>query len=120
MSLALFKRNLAKRGKDIILKDRSVGVTGVDLDESFDNPDVVKALIKTVRGTTIFDGSNVEKEVTHEIRIEFIATVTAETWIEFNGRNIDILDVVNCCENDEILILRCNERGIDTLSVNHA
>jgi len=120
MSLALFKRALAKCGKDITLLDRDVKVSGVDLDENFTGGTVVKAIVRTKRGKAIFDGSNVEKEVTHEIKIEYIADLTAEKWINFKNRNIDILDIVNCEEKDEILILRCNERGHDSLPVNDA
>jgi len=118
--MSLFQYQLNKCGQDITLMDRDVGVTGVDLDENFSNETIIKAIVKTKRGKAIFDGSNVEKEITHEIRIAYIATVTAETWIKFKDRNLDIIDIVNCAEKDAILILRCNERGHNSLPVNNA
>lgn len=118
--MSLFQYQLNKCGQSITLMDRDVGVTGVDLNESFTNEITVKALIKTVRGTSIFDGSNVEKAVTHEIRIAYLSDINAETWIEYDSRNFDILDVINCAEKDQVLILRCNERGVNTLEVNDA
>jgi len=118
--MSLLQYQLNKCGKTITLMSRSVGVAGVDLDESFTNEATVKALIKTVRGTSIFDGSNVERPVTHEIRIAYLADITAEVWIEYGGRNFDILDIINCAEENNILILRVNERGVNTLEVNDA
>lgn len=118
--MSLFQYQLNKCGKDITLMDRDVGVTGVDLNENFSNDNVVKALVKTKRGKSIFDGANVEKEITHEIRIAYISTVTAETWIKFKSRNLDIIDIVNCKEDDAVLILFCNERGHNSLPVNNA
>lgn len=118
--MSLFQRQLNKCGKDIILMDRAVGVIGVDLDESFTDLPSVKALIKTVRGKAIFDSSNTEREITHEMRIDYIATVTNETWVKFKDRNFDIIDFINCKEDDKILILFCNERGHNSLPVNNA
>lgn len=118
--MSLFQYQLKKCGKNITLMDRDVSVDDVDLKENFSNKTIVKALIKTTRGKSIFDGANVEKEITHIITIDFVSTLTAETWIEFNNVNLDIIDVVNCAEKDEIMILRCNERGHKSLPVNNA
>jgi len=118
--MSLFQYQLNKCGKDITLMDRDVSVDGVDLDENFSNETTVKALVKTKRGKAIFDGSNVEKEITHEIRIDYISTVTAETWVKFKSRNLDIIDIVSCKEDDKVLILSCNERGHNSLPVNNA
>ena len=112
--MSLFKRNLAKYGKSITLQNRDImpPVFGTpDLTESFSNDRVVTAILKTVRGKTFFDGVSTEKIITHEIMIEFLAGVTAETWVLFSGRRIDVLAVENCCEQDEVLILTCSERG---------
>jgi len=118
--MSLFQHQLNKCGQNITIFDRDVKVSGVDLGENFTSGTVVKAIVKTERGTSIFDGSNVEKQITHEIRIAYITNFTAEKWIEFNSRYLDVLDVINCAEKDEILILSCNERGVNTLPVNHA
>lgn len=111
----LFLRNLAKCGKSITLQDRAIAPPTFgtpDFDENFSNDNTVQAIVKTVRGKTFFDGVNPERAITHEICIEYVAGVTAETWILFNGRRIDILAVENCCENDDVLILTCTDRGV--------
>ena len=113
-SLSIFRRQLAKNGQDITLQNRAIMAPvfgSVDFDESFSGDNVVKALICTERGKTLFDGLATDTPVTHKISIEYIAGVTAETWILFKGQRIDIIDVENCCETDEMLILRCTERG---------
>jgi len=117
----LFKRNLAKCGKPITLQDRNIvppPFGSPDFGENFDGDNTVQAIIKTIRGKTFFDGVGTETPITHEICIEYDAdnnvtddTVTAETWILFNNKRIDILAVENCCEEDEVLILTCAARG---------
>lgn len=112
--MSLFQRNLAKCGKTITLQNRSIQapVSGTsDFTELFDSNVNTLALIKTVSGKTFFDGVATERLITHKIKIPFISGVTAETWIEYNSRKIDILQVENCCENDEVLILTCSDRG---------
>lgn len=113
--MSLFKRNLAKCGQTITLQDRNIqapdfGTPDFDLDFSNDTP--VQAIVNTKRGKTIFDGVATDQPITHKFCIEFVSGVTAETWILFNGQRFDIIDVENCCEKDEILILRCTERGV--------
>ena len=113
--MSLFARNLARCGKDITLQNRDIEapIFGTpDFTETFSGDQVVKAIVKTVNGKTFFDGVNTETNITHEMRIDYLAGVTAETWILFNSRRIDILSVENCCENDDVLILTCSERGV--------
>jgi len=112
--MSLFDRQLAKCGKTITLQNRDIVAPifgNQNFDESFSGDQNVQAIIKTVRGKTFFDGVNTETNITHEIRIKYLAGVTAETWILFSGRRIDILSVENCCEEDRILVLTCSERG---------
>jgi hypothetical protein len=112
--MSLFKRNLAKYGQPITLQNRDImaPIFGTsDFDETFSGDQVVQAIVSTKRGTTLFDGVATDNPITHKITIVFIAGVTAETWVLLNGRRLDILDVENCCEKDEVLILRCTERG---------
>ena len=114
MGSRLFDRSLAKCGQDITLQDRNIVAPkhgSVDFDENFDDKDTVKASVKTVRGKTFFDGVNTERNITHEVRIKYLEGVTAQTWLLFKGRRLDILNVVNCCETDDVLVLECNERG---------
>lgn len=114
MAGRLFLRNLAKCGQPITLQNRDIvpPVFGTpDFDENFSGDQTVQAIISTQRGKTLFDGVATDNPITHKICIEYLPGVTAETWILFKGRRLDILDVENCCEHDEVLILRCTERG---------
>lgn len=118
--MSLFKRNLTKYGKPITLQNRDIVAPeygSVDFDENFSGDVEVNAIIKTVRGKTFFDGVATERPITHVIRIEYVEgqidddTVTAETWVLFKNKRIDILAVENCCENDEVLVLTCSNLG---------
>lgn len=112
--MGLIHRNLVKFGQPITLQNRDITAPvfgGVDFDEDFTGDTVVTAIVGTERGKTLFDGVATDRPITHKIRIEYVAGVTAETWVLLGGRRLDIVDVENCCEHDEVLILRCTERG---------
>ena len=112
--MSLFARSLVRRGQTITLQNRDIEAPLFgfsDFDEEFSGDNDVKALIKTISGKTFFDSVSTETPITHEIRINFLPGVTAETWVLFKGRRIDVLAVTNCCEEDKILILTCTERG---------
>lgn len=114
MAGQLFNLNLLKCGKMLTLQNRNIASPAfgsVDFDETFSNDQEVLGIVKTKRGKTFFDGVNTETPITHEICIQYLPGVTAETWVLFKGRRIDILSVENCCEEDEVLILTCSERG---------
>ena len=111
----LFSRSLSRCGKTITLENRDIQAPFFgtpDFNEIFSGGQDVKAIVKTIRGKTFFDGVATERPITHEMHIEYIEGVTAETWVSFKGRRIDILSVENCCENDEILILTCSDIGV--------
>ena len=113
--MSLFLRNLAKCGKTITLQNRDIAAPlfgASDFDEEFSGDQDVKAIVKTIKGKTFFDGVSAERLITHEMRLEYVAGVTAETWILFKGRRIDVLAVENCCENDKVLVLTCSGRGV--------
>lgn len=121
MNTGLFKRNLAKYGKPITLQNRDIAppLFGTpDFDETFSGDIDRQAVVKTINGKTFFDGVSTESLVTHKFSIEYEAgvidddTVTAETWILFKGKRIDVLSVENCCEEDQVLILTCTNRGV--------
>ncbi|MCK5643051.1 MAG: hypothetical protein KAJ19_19745 [Gammaproteobacteria bacterium] len=120
MSLRLFKRNLAKHGKTITLEDRTTStINGLPV-ETFSNPVTPTALVKTVTGVTVFDNTNTERVVTHEICLLFLAGITSEKWVKLGTTRIKVLTVENCCENDECLKLMCTERGLESKVVNDA
>lgn len=88
----------------------------VDFNENFEPidplvPDTL-SLIETVTGKVFFDGVNTETTVTHIIYIPYQQAVTAETWIIFENRRIDILQVEDLEERHEFLKLTCTERGL--------
>lgn len=116
MSLPLFKRNLARCGKLITLQNRDIAPPDFgspDFDETFTNTlEDVRAILQTKRGKVLFDGVSIDQNVTHRICLEFVAGVTSETWVLYNGRRFDILDVENVGEQGQCLILLCNERGV--------
>lgn len=88
----------------------------VDFDEDFQPVDVlvpqVLSLVETVTGVTFFDGVNTETPVTHIIYIPYQEAVTAETWILFESRRIDILHVEDLDVRHEFMKLTCTERGL--------
>lgn len=111
---ALFLYQLAKSPHTITIQNRDIVAPifgSVDFDEDFSNVVDVKSIIDTTRGVTLFDGVGTDRVITHIFKIAHITGVTAESWILFNGRRFDIIDVENCCEKDEILLLRSTERG---------
>lgn len=89
--------------------------TAFDYDISLTTTEQVFAMIQTatgaISGEAFFDESNVERFVTHMIYIRFRTDVTAETWIKFDDKFYDILNVENLDENNEFLLLKCNVRG---------
>ena len=112
--MSLFARNLARCGQTITLQNRNIAAPvfgNTNFNESFSNDLDVQAIVKTPKGVTYFDGVNTESNVTHELCINYLPNVTAETWVLLKGRRLDILNVVNCCEKDNTLILQCSERG---------
>lgn len=84
----------------------------VDFEEEFEDNGDAYAAIDTVTGKTFFDGVNTDSPVTHEIYIVFDTTVTAQSWVEFDSRRIDILKVENFEERNEFMLLTCVERGL--------
>ncbi len=108
---------------EITIQDRDIippefGKT--DFDENFSNDLTVWSAIKTVTGKTFFDGVNTDTPITHEIYIFFDATVTAESWIIFEDRRIDILKVEDFEERHEFMLLTCIDRGLLTREASKA
>ena len=112
--MSLFARSLAKCGQTITIQNRDIAepVFGdTHFSEAFTGDIDVQAIIKTKSGVTYFDGVNTETPVTHEICIAYLPDITSENWLLFKSRRLDILNVINCCEKDNTLILQCNDRG---------
>ena len=107
---------------EIVLQDRAITAptTTVDFSETFTENATVWARVETKRGKTVFDQSNVERDISHEFSIRYITGVTAATWVLHNGKRLDIVDLEDLEERNEWLILRCAERGVTTKAVNDA
>ena len=118
--MSLFLRTLAKCGKAITIEDRNVKINNGAASEVFSNPINVTAIVRTVSGVSVFDDTNTETVVTHKIRIGFNSAITSEKWIELGSKRIRIIAVENCEEKDEVMILMCTERGLDSKVVNDA
>jgi len=102
---------------------------GIDYTETFTKkqisgspipPGDVWAMIESVSGETVFDSTNIERDVTHRIYIRFDEGVTAQTWILFEGTRFNILDVEDLDLRHEFLLLRCTVRGTSAKSNNAA
>jgi len=113
------------------LENRSITAPsdGVDYTETFTNKQIsgspipsgeVWAMIESVSGETVFDATNIERDVTHRIYIRFISGITASTWILFEGIRFNILDVEDLDFRHEFQLLRCTIRGTSSRSNNAA
>lgn len=112
--MSLLARQLRHCGQSISIQTRSLvppAFGSVDAGLDFVEKHNVKALVRTTRGKTLFDGVSTDQVVTHKLGIEYLAGITAEDWVLFNGSRLDILDVENCGEANKALILTCNDRG---------
>lgn len=94
--------------------------TGVDFNENMTVLKTVWAMIKTVGGAQVFDGTNITKTVTHNFYIRYMANVTFENWILYNNQYYDLLGVQNINEQNQYMLLQANLRGTSTLPVNYA
>ena len=89
-----------------------------DYDEQFTDAAEVWAGIDTVSGKTFFDGVGTETSITHYFYIRYDATVTSETWVEFDNRRFDILTTNNLDERKEFMQLVCVDRGSSALQAS--
>ena len=71
------------------------------------------ALIKTVAGRTIFNGTTGrDVAITHEVYIRFDETVSTETWVTLaDDRRLDIVLLENLDEDRAFLRLICTDKG---------
>lgn len=120
--MSLFARNLSKYGKAVVFEDRNENIVNGQSSEVFSNAREDTAIIKTLRGKSVFDGTNTERVATHELRLVYRGDVGAEQWVRKAGttKRLKILTAENCCENDTVLVLMCTERGEDSKVVNKA
>jgi SPP1 family predicted phage head-tail adaptor len=91
-----------------------------DFGENFTLFKTVWAKIDTVSGEEIFAGTSLIKIVTHVFTIRYIATLTKEFWIFYQGNSYKIVDVEPLDERKVFMKIRCIIRGDQTKPVNYA
>lgn len=107
----------------ITIYNRSIqapSLGSVDFTENFEKNVTVFATIKTIRGETVFDQSNIERVVTHHIGIRYIDGLTQESWVDIGSKRLDIINVENLDERNEWLRLVCSARGANDVETNFA
>lgn len=94
--------------------------SSTDFTETFTAVKTVKAMVETLSGVDIFNGTQIVGTATHRFTIKFITgvTITSQNWIILNDEYYDILRVDNVDENNRYLVLLCTKRGDDTLKAN--
>jgi SPP1 family predicted phage head-tail adaptor len=90
----------------------------VDYEEVFTSPMTVYAMIETVYGETVFDGTNTEKVITHKFYIRYVSDLTFEEWVLFRDKYYDIINVENLNEENRFMLINANIRGTSSLDVN--
>lgn len=98
---------------EIVIQNRAITApqTGVDFSETFTNTITVLSAINTVSGKTYFDDVGTETNITHTIGLRFVEGVTAESWVLFDERRLDVLTVDNLDERGQWMRLQCVDRG---------
>ena len=106
---------------EITIQNRAITPSnGADFTETFTDVGVIPAAVNTVSGKTFFDGVNTETNITHSIGFRFDETVTAESWILFNGNRLDILKLENLDERSVWMRAICVDRGEAAKSASEA
>lgn len=92
--------------------DRNITApTDVDFGIDLDNVKIIWCAMKTVKGVTIFDGMNIERDVTHRIYMNYREDITQELQAEYKGKYYEIFDVIDINEEGKTLELPCSVKG---------
>lgn len=118
--MSLFSRYLARCGKDITVEDRDEQIINGKVAEIFTNARADKAVVETLTGVTVFDGTNTEQVATHRLCLNWRSDVGAEQWVTLKGKRLRVLTAENYQECDACLVLMCTERGENSQVVNRA
>jgi head-tail adaptor len=105
---------------EISVRTLTAPTSGVDFTEVLSNTKTVRAMVETVNGKEVFDGTNLIGVATHFFYIRALSGQTAENWVKFKDDYYDILDVMTFAEDDRFQVLRCNVRGSTNQPVNLA
>lgn len=97
----------------ISLQSRTLGTPkfGVDIEHEFSEFKKPWSGIRTLKGTNIFSGANLDEAPSHIFYIRYFDGLTAESWVFYKDERYRILDVENIDERDEWYAIYCNQRG---------
>ena len=107
----------------INLQQRDIQPGVIDHGQAFTTSWTVRAAVQTLTtngALAFFDGVNTSTTPTHLFVIRYVEGVTAEHWIEFDGRRFDILNVEPVDERREFIRIIANERGAADLEAAKA
>lgn len=107
--------------KKIKLKIRAITAPSgdsVDFGETFTDFITTWAMVQTKNGIVVFDDTNTAQKLSHEFYIRYIPNITFEKWLEYDGKNYNILNVENLNEENRFYLLQCNERGSTGANAN--
>jgi len=92
----------------------------VDYTEIFSIPTQVWAMIETIKGIQIFDGTNIISLSTHRFTIRYQKSldVDIQKWVQYASKRYKIIDVQNQNEQNKFIIINATLRGADNLPVN--
>jgi SPP1 family predicted phage head-tail adaptor len=68
------------------------------------------ASIRPLTGEEVLQAQQVQAEVTHEVKLRYLAGVTPQLRVLFGARVFNILSVVNTDERNYELVLLCKEQ----------
>lgn len=91
-----------------------------DYTETFTDIISVRAMIQTVSGKSMFDKTNVERDLTHKFTLRYMPDITFQNWVKYNSQYYDILRVENIDEANRWYVLYCSIRGSINNPANEA
>jgi len=90
----------------------------VDYTRSYASAVTVKAMVKTVSGSEVIDGTAIQRVGTTEFYIRYRAGVDNQVRIEYRGEYYEVLGVDDLDERREFLRLRTTKRGATSNGAN--
>ena len=111
------------RNKTVVIQKRQLqtpGQNSVDYSISLTDQLTVRAMVETVRGVTVFDKTNTERDISHKITFDFQnnSLITAQNYAKIGIVLLDIVTVENVNEDNRLFVLRCALRGPNTQAAN--
>lgn len=91
---------------------------GVDYSEEFTERKPLWAMVETVNGAQIFDGTNIVGQISHRFTVRWRKDLTIQSWVEYQGQKYKIINIENQNQRNRFLILSCTVRGDADLRVN--